>query len=286
MKGLLKIKTIITEEINGFLNEISDDEIIIPDKINLQAEYDKLNQQLFDGVLPRIPMKWSNRKGNLGHVQAMKNKFTGEVKVMHLAISSFHAMPYKIFRNTMAHEMIHVKQMTINKEPGSHGWSFHREANRINGMGLGYNITVRSEEQLGISDRVSQTSRELIAIILYMNGQYGIMVTTPEVYMRDINRLYYLLELFVNQGRLSDVEVTVIKSRNPQLQKYPISRGFQKGIRSSLLSDDILEQLLNDEIIGQRKIKRGVHDVTVVQKPRDVVAEDENSNNWITYEII
>lgn len=277
MKDLLIIKTIINEEINGFLNEISDDEIIIPDKINLQDEYDKLNQQLFNKELPSVPMKWSSRKGNLGHVQAMRNRFTGEIKVMHLAISSFHAMPYRVFKNTLAHEMIHVKQLTVSKVPGSHNWSFLREADRINKMGLGYNITVRSEEQLDISDKVKTRGKELIAIILEIDGTFYISVTTPTVFASDGDFIFNLFERLVQKGRFDNVEINAIETTNPKLLKYPLKRTYRSGISYTKLSDTILDELLHDRIIKTVRLKKGVP---------AVMSEQDDAGAWEEFIIV
>lgn len=87
----------------GMLHEIEyqDNDTIDSNRINLIAEYDKLNSQLFNDELPNVPMQWSNRKGNLGHVRAMINRHTRESEIKHLAISSFHAMTYMIFKNTV-----------------------------------------------------------------------------------------------------------------------------------------------------------------------------------------
>ena len=273
-----KILNIVKEEIRNFaINEIADDEIIKFGEINLSNEYDKLNKQLFNSELPSVPMKWSNRKGNLGHVQAMRNRFTGEIKIMHLAISSFHAMPYRVFRDTMAHEMIHVKQLAVNKEPGSHGWSFLREADRINKMGLGYNITVRSKEQLSISDKVKGSGKELIAIILEIDGNFYVSVTTPTVFASDGNYIFNLFERVVQNGRFNSVEINAIETTNPQLLKYPLKRTYRKGISYTKLSDTLLDELLHDRIIKTVRLKRG--------SPA-VMSEQDDAGAWEEFIII
>jgi hypothetical protein len=258
----MNIKAIIKEEVQSFLNEreYRDDEIVNPKETNLQEEYHKLNKQLFNNELPVIVMQWSNRKGNLGHVKSMRNNFTGEQKIMYLAISSFHAMPYRVFKDTMAHEMIHIKQIS-DGERGSHGYSFYKEMNKINGMNLGFNITVRSEEQLGISDTIKTNVKPLIGIILEIDGTYYISVTTPSVYNTDADFIFNLFEKLVQRGRFYNVEITVVETKNPELLKYPLKRTFRRGISYGKLSDNLLEQLLDDNIIKSAKFKKGVPSV-------------------------
>jgi hypothetical protein len=58
------IVSIIKEEISGFLNEkeYASEDIINPREINLQEEYDKLNNLLFGGSLSKVPLKWDTSK--------------------------------------------------------------------------------------------------------------------------------------------------------------------------------------------------------------------------------
>jgi len=270
-----KLRLLVKEEFNKFVaeaREYTNDDIVDAKDINLQSEYDKINQQLFGGTLPRVPMKWSNRKGNLGHVNSLYNRYTGQIKINHLAISAFHAMPYRVFKDTMAHEMIHIKQLA-GGDRGSHGMSFYREMERINGMGLGYKITVRSDENLGVANTV-QNSKTLIGIIMNFNGKYNMTVTTPNVYQAESNYLFDFLEKLVNSGRLGNVEVTVVESRNPELLKYKTSRTFRRGFSYGPLSDALLEQLLDDKILANIRYEKG--------KPR-VMSED--AGEWEEMEI-
>lgn len=68
------LKLLIIEELNKLIiNEITeyrDDDIVTANEIDLQHEYNKFNQQLFDGVLPRVPLKWDNSKRRLGVVRS------------------------------------------------------------------------------------------------------------------------------------------------------------------------------------------------------------------------
>jgi len=277
----MELKLIIKEEINSFITEYGkyrDDEIVDLSQINLQEEYDRLNLLLFDNQLPKVPLTLMKMRP-YGKVQALINRITGEIVVKNLAISTFYKLPYKEFTNTLAHEMIHVKQFLIYKENGNHGFSFEREARRINAMGYGFKITATHEGEVNVSDNVRQ--KDLIALIIHMDNQYSITVTTPEVYYKESDHLFNLMEKFVNQGRLSNMEITVVKSKNPQLQRYKVSRTFARGFGSSVLSDSVLEELLNDEIIKELKIKRG-SPVTVTEE----IQQPKNSGEWELVEII
>jgi hypothetical protein len=275
------LKSLIQEEVAKFLNEAvdhTDDEIVGRQNIDLQFEYNKLNQQLFDGTLPIVPLKWDNSKRRLGVVTAARNRFTGEMKVVNLGMSVFYKTNYRQFKNTLAHEMIHVKQI-VTGQNGSHGWSFDKEAYRINGMGLGYDITHKNNEEIQVSDEIKANAKTLIAIVYDVDGEYFLSVTTPNVYNNDFDFLLTYYERALNRGLVRNVEITAIESKNPELIGKRILRSFRRGFSYSRLSDNLLEQLLNDKIIKSVKLKKGVPaQISEVELPG-------NPSDWETIEI-
>jgi len=254
------LKSIVKEELDRFLNEIEyqDNDVINKSKIDLYNEYSKLNSELFNNQLPRVSMRWSNRKSNLGHVSAHINRLTHESKIQYLAISGFYAMPYMVFKNTLAHEMIHIKLLSTGEHNvyDPHDSNFFREANRINGMGLGYKITKSSEEQLGVSDTV-RNNKILIAIILEIDNKKFLSVTTPTVFQRDSHNIYRIFNNLVSRGKYRSVKITAVESKNGELLKYRMGKSYANGIAYAPLSDELLNQLLQDTVIDKREFQLG-----------------------------
>ena len=280
MADLIKI---IKEEFTNILNEMGNDDFIDPRTINLQEEYDKLNNSLFGGAIKGdVPLKWDNSRKHLGVVQSMRNRFSGEIKINHLAISNFYKLSYRQFKDTLAHEMIHVWQIFKFKS-ADHGWSFLGQAKRINDMNLGFNITTRNSEDIGVSDqqKAAMGNRTVIAIIFNIDGKYGYVCTTPATYEREKDALFNIIETFVNrERRFGEVELTVVESNSPELAGSRIARTFQRGFSYSPLSDRLMEEILNGNIIKNIKFKRGVP--TVVSEE---VMTEGNSEEWETIEI-
>lgn len=204
------------------------------------------------------------------------------MKVQSLGMSTYYKTPYRKFKDTLAHEMIHVWQNVMVHTSG-HGWDFHREARRINGMGLGFNITEKNSEELSVSHQVASNSKDLIAIIQEINGQYFLSVTTPKVYETDFDALVNYYHRSVDSGRFRNVVITVIQSRNQNLLGKRILRSMTRSFSYSPLSDKLLEELLNDKIIKTVNFKRGEPASTVNSNQ---MAEDiENSSDWEVIEI-
>ena len=200
----MDLTSLIKEEVNGLLNEYADEDVVDINKINLQDEYDKLNQQLWEGKLPNVPLKFDSKKNGYGRVNGMIERFTRKVVVHFLAISNMYSFTYRQFRNIMAHEQIHVYQMAVKQERGGHGWDFEREARRINGMGLGFNITARNGEDIPVSDQAKAafSKKKLIALVLNFDGKYSLTLTTPTVYEREADQFFHIFDNDINKYNL------------------------------------------------------------------------------------
>lgn len=200
------------------------------------------------------------------------------MRIVSLAMSAFYKINYRQFRNTLAHEMIHVKQI-FTKGTADHSWGFDREASRINGMGFGFNVTDKNSEEIEVSSNTK--GKTLIAIIFEIDGDYYLSVTTPDVYARDFEFLIKYYQREVNRGRHRNVEITVIESQNPQLMGKRILRSFQRSFSFIRMPEGLFEQLLNDKIIKSVKITKGI--------PAQVTEEqlsNTNGGEWERVEIV
>lgn len=253
------LKALINEEFDKLLNELENQDIVDINKIDIQAEYDKLNQLLYGGKLPKLPLIFNSKRHGYARVTGLYNRATREVTLKNLEVSNQYKFTYKQFRDILAHEMIHVYQMGVRKEKGGHGWDFHSEARRINGMGLGLNITERNGEDIPASDLAkSKFNKKLIAIIFNKDGEYVLTVTTPGVYEREKDQVFGIFERAVNRGQYRSVEITVVETSNPEIAGFPVARTFARKISQIKLPDRLLELLLNDNIIKEVKIKQGM----------------------------
>lgn len=253
---MMKVNPDIKEEIEEIIiseEEYNPDDIVDFNKIDLRKEFNRLNELLFNGEVPKVPLKWSKRKKALGHVRSRIDKRERKIYSVELWISTFFSVTYKTFLNTLAHEMIHV--LINSRNPMNaydpHGRDFMEEANRINSMGFGFEITKTNGENLKISKQTRERigGRRFVVLVLEINGTYSIAVTTPQVYNRDHHELFNMLQNIVNKGKYKDIEINVIESTNPELMKLPQARTLASRIRSFSVGDDLLEELLDDKIV-------------------------------------
>lgn len=237
------------------VREHADDEIVDYDEIDLQAEYDKLNDLLFGGNLQPVRMLWNNRKTAHGVVKGHKERTghlgggmtTTRMVIASLQISKFLDVPYKTFKDTLAHEMIHVKLLQNNIDDG-HGPRFHSEMYRINSMGHGFNVSVKLDSgSFSISKNVK--GKEMVLIILKTDSKENMVaVTSPAVFEREGHLIEELYKRVLRTGKYRWVKGEFYKSSNPELQRFSNQRTFRTKFAYMTMSDQEVEKLKTDSM--------------------------------------
>lgn len=222
----------------------TDDEIVDFDEIDLQDEYNKLNALLFNGKLKPVEMIWNSRRSSHGVVKAQRNRSTGEIRIKSLGVSKFLDVPYKVFKDTLAHEMIHVYLLQQGINDG-HGYRFKSEMSRINSMGLGFEVSVtRDSSSFGLSKHAQAKAKELVFFIIDTNAKKNMLVVvTPSVYQKEGYELEKLYGRLVVARKYLWVKGEVFKSTDPNLMKYTQNRNFRSGISYVPIEDNVAEEL-------------------------------------------
>lgn len=229
---LSSIKKHLTE-----VREHTDDEIVDFNGIDLQGEFNKLNNLLFDGKLQPVQMIWNKRKAAHGVVKATMNRATRAITIKSLAMSQFLKIPYKFFKDVLAHEMIHVYllQKGINDK---HGPYFHAEMYRINKMGLGFNVTVRGDSaHFEMSDHMVKKGLELVAGIFHLNGKIALAVMKPNTYTNEAKGIGNIYKHTCKTGKYREVTGEFYMTTDPQLQRGTIQRSFRSGVSYSWIDE-------------------------------------------------
>lgn len=242
------LRRIIREMIMSEAYEHTDDEIVTFDKIDLEYEFNKLNKLLFDGKLQIVPLKWSVSKGKHGFVSYTGSKATGRVdKINGLSMSKFFKIPYKMFKDTMAHEMIHVKNLQDDMRDGrphrrqqAHGYEFLKEADRINSMGLGFKITVTGEGEFEVSDEIK--GKDIYFAILTLDGgsRAGahILTMTPQAFREGRVALEKLFNGLISRGKYRGVSLDYYQTNSSYFMQFPLQRKLTGGVSYSTTKDE------------------------------------------------
>ena len=266
-KGALKskIKNKLRESL--FLSEVrehTNEEIVDFNEIDLQHEYNKLNDLLFDGKLQPVTMLWNKRKGAHGVVKGSRNRATGKITLKSLSMSQFLKVPYKFFKDVLAHEMIHVfwMQQDVNAK---HGPLFVQQMNRINSMGLGFNVSVRSDSsetsKFEMSADVVKQGIELVFSIIETDKEKNMFsVMKYDAYKEQGYRIANIYNFLVNKKpkyRFATGEFFL--STNPKLQASKIQRSFG-SISYTIIDDTIANDLKKDaKFLSKFEVDKSLH---------------------------
>lgn len=239
------------------------DTIVTQDNVNLRKEYNKLNQQLFDGELPTIPLKWSMSKKDGGKVIANGNaKDPSSWKIKHLEISLFIEKNYKEFLGTLAHEMIHVLffHKGIMDIGGQHGIKFRSKVAELN---------KKADFKIPISDdwttkKISKDvqGKDVAVFTRIESGKYFIQVyavkAMPEVLGKykqypDSWKKGKELGVFISNDRdLLKYPVKQKYSTSGRIAWYPIEKEFYERLRKG---GKMMQQIENRRIKIQESVK-------------------------------
>jgi hypothetical protein len=237
------------------------DEIVDFKNIDLVYEYEKLNDLLFNGELPkkggpiRIEFAWSKRKSAHGTTQSWVEKATGKIVKIVITVSKFFDVKYSLFRDVLVHEMIHVYQ-AVNRvvEPnGNHGPVFHREMKRINGMGLGFDVDIVvnvGKHELVISKDIK--ALDLVAVILNIDGETAVAVLTPNCYENDAKSLSDIFDYNTRKGKYKKVEAEIYKTKIPILRRFKVNKSIKNTLSWAKGLPEVPELIRNEGTLINR----------------------------------
>ena len=236
----------------------TDEEMVTFANIDLRHEFDKLNNMLFNGDLTSIPLAWSNTKAKYGHVKYQYSRANRlPLRIHGLFITKFFKITYKKFKDILAHEMIHVKNIqdsmrtnTPRYKGDAHGVEFFRELNRINAMGLGFNVTDKEYDSHDVSDNVK--GKEMYVGVLRVNGVKSgtfIIAMTPLAYSQR-SRIVDIFNQAIRSGKYKSVEVEYFKVDSPYFLKFRQQRNFNTNVGYATAKQEDLDKIdeLGEEV--------------------------------------
>jgi hypothetical protein len=231
-----KLRKIIREMIMAEAYEHTDDEIVTFENIDLEHEFNKMNKLVFNNELTMVPLDWSTSKARHGHV-SFRRWFDGTVERIHgLFLSKFFKIPYSKFKDTLAHEMIHVKTLQDDmklkrRTEKGHGYNFIREMNRINAMNLGFTIDVTETAKFDVADDVKGKNVYFVIIKLsgIKNGDF-LAVMTPSAFGERKESLERIFNNLIKSGKYRSVTLEYYQSNSPKLLAHKVQRSFARSI--------------------------------------------------------
>lgn len=163
------------------------------DTYDLQARYDHYNALLFDGELPRVPIRWANIKaggevrikirGRRPDPRMVRAGVVGRHHGMEAVEGSHEMLISRLFKRSergldaiMLHEMIHVYFNHMGRFGYGHGPDFVAMARRLSER-VGFEVPLTDTIEHGISDGV-KTKEVGVQVVYKKDGRVNFAMTT------------------------------------------------------------------------------------------------------------
>ncbi|MBO5466228.1 MAG: SprT-like domain-containing protein [Prevotella sp.] len=204
----------------------------------IEKKFEEFNQQMFAGVLPKLPIELSDAKTFLG-VCVYKKRKTKEGKIecydFKLRINIRIDLPESEVEDIIIHEMIHYFVGFNNLEDSStHGQVFKHIMNTINEK-FGRNLMISHKASKEEKEQLYDTRRRwhVVAVVYFKDGQTGIKVL-PRIHSKIIEFCSFL------KNQMSIVSYRLYMTDEPYFNRYPTS----SALRISYIDSEEIEQLL------------------------------------------
>ena len=237
---------------NDINENIQQSEYVNWNTIDLYELYDELNKLLFNNELPKVIIKKVKKKNIGGQVLYDYNKNTKWWDINCMEISVLFKSTLQSLKNTLAHEMIHIK-LKINKVKtfGIHDYHFRDEMDRIN-KNFNFNIDNKhNDEFLPTEDSL----KDIYYMIFKKPNDYSIIVIADNIKDDIIGLFNRVAEM---KSKYSTVSLELYKSKNSILKQFIIHRSLKaiKGLYN--IENAECEQLINtSELVEKRTYKDG-----------------------------
>jgi predicted RNA-binding protein with RPS1 domain len=224
MKYLTSFK--LFERTNNFIN---------PRTFNLEKWYSKLNKHFWGNKLPNVELRWNNAKTELGVLKwDDKSK-----KIDHLGISRQFKLTQEELLSVLAHEMIHVWQVSNNKTDG-HGVNFIKEMERINKKSK-WGINVLPKQPMEHLKMRNPDLKTDFGFIIIRKGKEEYEIATYDPKKVDAKNLVQIID----QNRKGKLDLEVRLTQNGIVKKYD-KESTNTTLNTYKLDELTFNTLMND----------------------------------------
>jgi hypothetical protein len=199
---------------------------IDPEQIDLASEYRKLNQKLFDGELPDVPLRWMTSRRAGGWVRGVHHRDTNTIEITELAISSLMKRNYEDFLGILAHEMVHVYWLAKKVNCG-HNLFFKAKLREVEAK-AGFKIPLEDDiTGLELSDAAKdKRSPRGVILVERVDGLWSMLIFSLGAFQAQYARMKTFAEAYVERREELYKRSHLLESDDPELQKFTAKRSI------------------------------------------------------------
>lgn len=226
-----------------------------PKSANLKADFEMLNDKLFDGGLKMVPLRWMRTKYKLG-VMA----YSEDGGIEYVGISTLYKLTRQQYLNVLAHEMIHVymeQKGIMEKDP--HGRKFMGILDDLNKKNPDFQIA-KSENAADFNVSDTGPDKTYGVVLIDEDGARSIIAVQPKV-VDDEEALNDFIDGLKGQAtgaflRSKSVFVSIYRSNHPDIPKFKIKKSLSlRSMELYVVDENMASEIRMDELVREAKIK-------------------------------
>jgi len=224
---------------------------------DINALYDIINKECFNGELQKIPILIKPLKGVTAKYSAKINKskipyLTFDDKI---TISNLTHLTEEKLKNILCHEMIHYWVNSRIDVRDHHGLNFIENMNRVNR--LGYNVSLKDEELGAVNQEIS-VSQQLFITGTYIN-QYKFYVLVPVTTIKKMKQsdIENAIAQYISNSKFTDVICYITTSPDCKLisgsnkiEKYKLLKSAYNYLLTNITNSPKTSVINSDDIIS------------------------------------
>ena len=223
---------------------------------DVEKEFDYLNKLLFNSELILPPYSFDVNKNRSAWVYSEYWNIPNMYKEITLHFSKNCILTPEQFRNTLAHEMIHLwlyHKNILKDYGGPHGVFFTREMDRINNMNVGIKISPKNDEITPFQQRKELKSTKDFYVILFTYRDE--LLLCPFSVQDECEKFWNIgIESLSKSAKITNKPITIWMCKNQmyEINHFTIAR-TAKNVKQFAIKKDLFDKIIEESEILKKE---------------------------------
>lgn len=221
---------------------------------DIKKEFDELNKLLFNNEVPFPEISFDSHKTRVAWVDS-KGTYTkrglSEVYNIVLHFNKNLSLTPEQFRNTLAHEMIHLllyERKIFNDYGGDHGVYFTREMDRINNMNIGIKISPKNDT---ISPFQQRPKKEKEFYVIFFNWKDE-KILCPFSVKEECEKFWDIAMKSFKISAPKNITIYLAKTTLNEINFYSVAR-TTKNVKQYKIPEELYQKLIDESEILRKE---------------------------------
>ena len=220
---------------------------------NIEKEFNLLNSLLFNNEVPFPEISFDSHKTRVAWVTC-KGTYTKTWSDIHDIVLHFNknlSLTPEQFKNTLAHEMIHLllyQRKIFRDYGGDHGVIFTREMDRINNMNIGIKISAKNDT---ISPFQERQRKEKDFYVIFFNWKDE-KILCPFSVQEECEKFWDIAMKSFKISSPKDITIYMAKTTLNEINFYSVAR-TAKNVKQFKIPEELYDKLIKESEILRKE---------------------------------